>query len=68
MRNILIIGAGRSATSLLKYLLDRSDEEELFLTIGDLSIQAAQKFTEGHPNGRAILLDIHNEVQRREAV
>ena len=68
MRNILIIGAGRSATSLIKYLLDKSETEELFLTIGDLSIQAAQKFTEGHPNGRAILLDIHNEAQRREAV
>lgn len=68
MRNILIIGAGRSATSLIRYLLDKSEKEELFITIGDLSIQAAQKFTDGHPNGRAILLDIHNEVQRREAV
>ncbi len=68
MRNILIIGAGRSATSLIHYLLDKSEKEELFITIGDLSIQAAQKFTDGHPNGRAILLDIHNEVQRREAV
>jgi len=68
MRNILIIGAGRSATSLIRYLLDRSHTEELFITIGDLSIQAAQKFTDGHPNGRAILLDIFNEPQRREAV
>ena len=68
MRNILIIGAGRSATSLIKYLLDRSEAEELFLTIGDLNIQNAQKFTSGHPNGRGILLDVFNEPQRREAV
>ena len=68
MRNILIIGAGRSATSLIKYLLDKSESEELFLTIGDLNIQNAQKFTSGHPNGRGILLDVFNESQRKEAV
>ncbi|MAZ71566.1 MAG: saccharopine dehydrogenase [Flavobacteriaceae bacterium] len=68
MRNILIIGAGRSATSLIKYLLDKSDAEDLFLTIGDLNIQSAQKFTSGHPNGRGILLDVFNASQRREAV
>jgi saccharopine dehydrogenase-like NADP-dependent oxidoreductase len=68
MRNILIIGAGQSAASLISYLLDKSDEEELFITIGDLSIQAAQKFTADHPNARGILLDVFNESQRREAV
>lgn len=68
MRNILIIGAGRSATSLIRYLLEKSNAEELFITIGDINIQNAQKFTDGHPNGRGILLDVFNEVQRREAV
>lgn len=68
MRNILIIGAGRSATSLIRYLLDKSEPENLFITIGDISIQNAQKFTTGHPNGRGILLDVFNEQQRKEAV
>ena len=68
MRNILIIGAGRSATSLIQYLLDKSDAEELFITIGDLNIQHAQKFTDGHPNARGILLDVFNEKQRKESV
>jgi|TARA_R100000306_G_scaffold14634_1_gene18186 saccharopine dehydrogenase (NAD+, L-glutamate forming) len=68
MRNILIIGAGRSATSLIKYLLDKSETEELSLTIGDLSIQNAQKLAGDHPNARAIMLDIFNEPERREAV
>ncbi|MFC7357835.1 saccharopine dehydrogenase family protein [Jejudonia soesokkakensis] len=68
MRNILIIGAGRSATSLIQYLLDKSETEELFITIGDLNIQNAQKFTSNHPNGRGILLDVFNSSQRREAV
>ncbi len=68
MRNILIIGAGRSATSLIRYLLDKSEKEDLFITIGDISIQSAQKFTTGHPNARGILLDVFNDVQRKEAV
>ncbi|MEH6763633.1 MAG: saccharopine dehydrogenase C-terminal domain-containing protein [Aequorivita antarctica] len=68
MRNILIIGAGRSATSLIRYLLDKSEKENLFITIGDISIQSAQKFTTGHPNARGIMLDVFNDVQRKEAV
>ncbi len=68
MRNILIIGAGRSATSLIRYLLDKSEKEELFITIGDISIQAAQRFTMDHPNARGIMLDVFNDVQRKEAV
>ncbi len=68
MRNILIIGAGRSATSLIRYLLDKSEEEELFITIGDISIQSAQKYTADHPNARGIMLDVFNDVQRKQAV
>ena len=68
MRNILIVGAGRSATSLIKYLLDKAPTENLFLTIGDLNIQNAQKFTAGNSHGRGILLDVFNKSQRREAV
>jgi len=68
MRNILIIGAGRSATSLIRYLLDKSEVEELYITIGDISIQNAQKFTDGHPNARGVLLDVFNEPQRKKAV
>jgi len=68
MRNILIIGAGRSATSLIRYLLEKSETEELFITIGDISLPSAQKYTDGHPNARGIMLDVFNEPQRRKAV
>lgn len=68
MRNILIIGAGRSATSLIRYLLDKSAAENLFLTIGDINIENAQKLTSGHPNGQGILLDVFDHQQRKKAV
>ncbi|MGY8933052.1 MAG: saccharopine dehydrogenase family protein [Flavobacteriales bacterium] len=68
MRNILIIGAGRSATCLIRYLLDKSSSEKLFITIGDISVDAAQKFTKNHANAKGILLDVFNKEQREEAV
>ncbi|MDA9263325.1 saccharopine dehydrogenase NADP-binding domain-containing protein [Saprospiraceae bacterium] len=68
MRNILIIGAGRSATSLIKYLLDKSEKEDLFITIGDLSIESAQKFSNGHPNAKGIKLDVFDAPQRSQAI
>lgn len=68
MRNILIIGAGRSATCLIRYLLAKSSSEKLFITIGDISLDAAQKFTKNHANAKGILLDVFNKEQREEAV
>ena len=68
MRNILIIGAGRSATCLIRYLLDKSSEENIFITIGDISLESAQKFTKNHPNAKGILLDVFNKEEREEAV
>ncbi len=68
MRNILIIGAGRSAISLIQYLIDRAEAEELFITIGDISVQNAQKFNEKHPNVRGIVLDVFNQSQRKSAI
>lgn len=64
MRNILIIGAGRSASSLIEYLLNKSVAEDLHLTIGDLSAELAERKTKGHPRARAIAFDIFNEEQR----
>ncbi len=68
MRNILIIGAGRSASSLIQYLLNKSEAEKLHLTIGDLSLELAQRKTNNHPNAIAIQLDIHNEAQRKAEI
>ncbi|MFY8009493.1 MAG: saccharopine dehydrogenase family protein [Flavobacterium sp.] len=68
MRQILIIGAGRSASSLIQYLLNKSNEENLHLTIGDLSMELAQRKTNNHPNATAIALDINNATQRQAEI
>lgn len=68
MRTILIIGAGRSASSLIQYLLEKSVKEQLHLIIGDLSLELAQKKTNNHPNATPIALDIFNAQQRQDAI
>lgn len=68
MRQILIIGAGRSASSLIRYLLSKSAVEKIQLVIGDLSLALAEKKTNGHPNATAIALDIFDNHQRADAI
>jgi saccharopine dehydrogenase-like NADP-dependent oxidoreductase len=68
MRNILIIGAGRSATSLIQYLIKHSEAEQLHLFIADLSLELAQQKTQNHPNTTALALDIFNADERASAI
>ena len=68
MRKILLIGAGKSTSALIKYLKEKSNEEKLQLIIGDLSLANAEKFAGDHPNTKAIQLDIFKADQRQEAI
>ena len=68
MRRILIIGAGRSASSLIRYLLSKSESENLHLIVADLSLALAEKKTQQNPNATAIALDIFNTEERKAAI
>ena len=68
MRNILILGAGRSASSLIRYLQNKSESENLHLTIADISLELAQRKTNNHKNSTAIALDIFDENQRKSVI
>lgn len=68
MRNILIFGAGKSTSYLIKYLLDKSHEEELHIIIADKNISYARKLIGDHENGQAIMLDISDKQARIEAI
>ncbi|WP_264552575.1 saccharopine dehydrogenase family protein [Flavobacterium sp. N2038] len=68
MRSVLIIGAGRSASSLIRYLLSKSESENLHLIVADLSLALAEKKTQNHPNATPIALDIFNTEERRLAI
>lgn len=68
MRSILIIGAGRSASSLIRYLLSKSESEKLHLIVADLSLALAEKKTQKHPNATPIALNIFDTVERKAAI
>ena len=68
MRKILIIGAGRSAGDLVNYLLSKAESEQLFLTIADISLGNAQKFTQNQIHAAPLALDIFNQEERQNAV
>ncbi len=68
MRNILIVGAGRSASSLIRYLLDKASIEDLHLVIADLSPETASRKTGGHPRATPVALDIADTDQRRSHI
>ncbi|WJJ97364.1 saccharopine dehydrogenase family protein [Algibacter luteus] len=68
MRKILIIGSGKSTSYLLKYLLDKSISENLFITVGDLNIDQAKTLTRNHENAKTIKLDVFDDTSRSQAI
>ena len=68
MRNILVIGSGKSASYLIKYLLEKSESEQLYITVGDLSLNSAKKLIGNHANANAIPLDVFDKNSRSEAI
>ncbi len=67
-RKILIIGAGRSASSLIRYLSDKSQQENLLITVGDISLEQAESKIVDMPNIRAIELDINKTGELANAI
>ncbi len=68
MREILIVGAGKSTSVLINYLLEQSEKEQLFLRIGDLSLENAKKACKNHSNCEAFELDIFKADSREPAI
>jgi saccharopine dehydrogenase-like NADP-dependent oxidoreductase len=60
MRNILVLGAGRSSSSLISYLLNNAPSHQWTVTVGDFSEEAARQKISGHPSGMAVAFDINN--------
>ena len=68
MRNILVIGAGKSTSYLIKYFIDKADTENLHLTIGDIDVQKAKEITGNNPNVDVIFLDVFDKESLGNAV
>lgn len=68
MKKILLFGAGLSASTLIKYLLDHSEQYDWHVRIGDLSEATAAAKIGGHPRGEAFCFDVNNVEQCNKEV
>ncbi|RUT73414.1 saccharopine dehydrogenase C-terminal domain-containing protein [Ancylomarina longa] len=68
MKNILIIGAGLSATSLIQYLLKQSEKYSWNITVADMSMELAQKKINNHPHGTALRFNLKDLEQRTSEI
>lgn len=68
MKKILLIGAGKSATVLIDYLLRLAPEENWEVTVADASRELALSKTGERPRSRAIGLDVNNADQCRAEI
>jgi len=68
MRKILVIGSGKSSSYLIKYFLDKAESENLYVTIGDISLENANNLIGNHPKATAIILDVFDAKLRSEAI
>ncbi len=68
MQRIILLGSGLSATNLIKYLLDHSEEYNWHVSIGDIDPEVPRKKVQGHPRGSVFYFDIYDDVLLRNTV
>ena len=62
MKNVLICGAGMSATDLIYYMLEHAEEYNWHITVGDISEETAKMKIGGHPRGKAVYFDCYDDA------
>ena len=68
MKKILLLGAGKSATVLIDYLLSEAAKENWFITVADADLSLAQSKIGDSPFAKAISFDINDEIQRAATI
>lgn len=63
MSTILVLGAGLSSSSLIRYLLEHSNEFDWNVRVVDQDLHAVESKIKGHPNGTAL---VFNALSREE--
>ncbi|MGN6399849.1 MAG: saccharopine dehydrogenase C-terminal domain-containing protein [Flavisolibacter sp.] len=68
MKKILLFGAGKSATVLIRYLLENAAAENWQLILVDANLVMAQEKIGNNDHGKAVSIDINNETLRSELI
>jgi saccharopine dehydrogenase-like NADP-dependent oxidoreductase len=67
-RKILVIGAGKSTSYLLDYLLDNAIAEDLHITIADISPALVPEAARTNARTEVLALDVFKDTDRRAAI
>lgn len=69
MPKVLIIGAGKSSSYLIDYMLQQAAAQQWTITVADSQIAAAEARVQSHPYGVAIALEVgnHEEMDKQIA-
>jgi saccharopine dehydrogenase-like NADP-dependent oxidoreductase len=67
-KSILVLGAGRSSAVLIEYLAKTCHERQWKFAVGDYSLEAARKMTEGLPPTSVILFDINDSASAAKTI
>src|SRR5687767_7877029 len=62
MKTILVLGAGRSSSSLITYLLNNAPTYDWQIVVGDISARSAVERIRSSRHGSAIRFDVHEEA------
>jgi saccharopine dehydrogenase-like NADP-dependent oxidoreductase len=68
MQSILIIGAGRSSSALISYLLKNAETHNWSVRVGDMNEQLAKDRVGTESRGTAFRFDINSQQQREEEI
>lgn len=68
MANILVFGAGKSSSYLIKYLLANAPKYFWQVIVADANLQAAQERVKNHAYGKAHQIDILNDNERQRLI
>ncbi|MFN3916664.1 MAG: saccharopine dehydrogenase family protein [Flavobacteriales bacterium] len=68
MRTILVIGAGRSSSTLIKYLLNNAETEGWKVRVGDMDVSLAATKINNHHRGEAFVFNATDSEQCEKEV
>lgn len=68
MKHILIIGAGRSSTALINYLIKTAEEQAWKVTVADSDINIAKAKTAHTDVAEGVELDVNDEAIRQDLI
>ena len=68
LKNILLFGAGKSASVLIEYLTENAVENNWFITIVDTDKNLIEQKTKLHPSSSAVAADITSDILRSKLI